>query len=300
MPSQKMKMLLLSVVFVSSGSFCWANAQPAAQVSTSKNPSLDLLMAILKDDAALVRSAMWAGANLNQEIGGRKPLVIAVTNFKYQAFEALLELGADFNIMCDGYKLVHYCIMNGRTYYNNSSCNTNCGSSCGTACTTGSCETSCGSCTTECSSGENSINPAVLLIKKGADISGWPPENSIFFYPIFKGDLDLITALINIGYDTNQIDNSTLVYLAHNTKVLELFLKNEFNPNQIIKDEQSTGLPCTALTMAITRMGLASIKLLIAAGADVNLAAPKTPISYAIGSGNIEIIELLIAHGAQL
>ena len=257
MLSQKIMSLLLASLFLCS--YCWAGAQPARQVSTAKNPSFDLLMAILKDDAALVRSAVVAGADINQEIGGIKPIVLAMC--KDKAFEALLELGADYNIMLKGEKLVHRAIKIGS-------------------------------------------RSAYLLIKKGADFSGWPDQDlEIMYFVGTQCNLELATELLNKGYNPNKIKNRPLQCIIARPEMLEVFLKHGLNPNLIARnDAGSTLYPWTPLTIAASSGQVGSIKLLIAAGADVNQAAPQTPIFYAIAApwGNTEMIELLMAHGAKL
>lgn len=267
-----------------------------SKLGATKNLSLELLIAIYKDDVVSVRSAVAAGANINQEMGGNKPLAIAIINKKYKAFEALLELGADYNIMCEGLKLIFYCIRNDSRSTRSISCNSNCDSSCGTE----SCSTNCGSCSTDCD--DHPVNPAVLLIKKGADLSSAPyGRQELICAAVQHADIELATELIKKGYDASKITQYILVHIIQQPKMLELFLKNGFNPNQsqIIEQEYFPNGPWTALTIAVTE-NLQSVQLLLDAGADINLAAPRTPISYAMDHGDIEIIKLLVAHGAQL
>lgn len=268
-----------------------------AAIGFFSNIQLELLKAILKDDAGLIKSIILAGANINQEIGAEKPLAIAAINRKPKAFQALLESGADFNIMCGSEKLVFYCIIN----LNNSfscdcnNCCTSCNNCCSMPCNDSSCSVhGCND------SNEKNIKPATLLIKKGADLSGWPYSEDIMYWALQGNSIELIAELIKRGYEPNRITNITCVRLQSFPKILEFFLKNGLNPNAEIEREVNSQMPWTPLTMALQYGCIQSVKLLLEAGADPHLAGPQLPLDYAIKSGNLEAIELLMQYEAKL
>jgi ankyrin repeat protein len=282
---------LMSLLLISS-SFCWGDSASVVEVVNNDKQPLnvtqsiivpeytkatittklielnylenlrqELLKAILKDDATLVRSIVIAGINVNQEIGNVKPLVIAVVNNKLKACEALLELGANYNVLHEEKKLTHYCII-------------------------------------------KRLKSASLLVKAGADFSGLiGPQNAsydVMYYALCYGDLELSRELVNRGYDTNKIESRALHYLVRNPNILENFLKNGFNPNLVIKNEQRTPLT-TSISWG---QNLQSVELLLEAGADVNMSeqrcCDRTPMFCAIECGNLKIIDLLMKYGASL
>lgn len=71
---------------------------------------LVLLKAIMKDSAEDVMIAVQAGADVEKEIAGKKPLVVAVENNKVNAVKALGECGADYNIIHEGLTLCSWSI----------------------------------------------------------------------------------------------------------------------------------------------------------------------------------------------
>jgi ankyrin repeat protein len=257
------------------------------RLKAHQNIQLDLLRAILKDDAAMIKKTVQAGANVNQEIGKRKPLVISASNHKIVAFETLLELGADYNITYNDQKLVHWCIMGCPGYC--SSCTTGtCGiSNCGTSFCTG------------CSG--KTVSPAVLLIRRGANLSGWSDANNdIMHYAVGSKDIELAAELVKRGYDINKIGAYTVWNLVGRSNILEWFLKNGFNSNQLYEGLISDGgKTWTPLIAAITQNNIESAKLLLEAGAAANPYIAKSSLSCAIEDENLEMIELLLKYGAR-
>ena len=68
----------------------------------------ELLKAILNDSEDEIYSVVQTGANVNQEIFGKLPLVIALLHDRNKAFEALLNCNADYDIAYEGRKLLLY------------------------------------------------------------------------------------------------------------------------------------------------------------------------------------------------
>ncbi len=65
-----------------------------ATLTKLQSPQEFLYAAILNDSAAQILQAVRLGANLNQEIDGYSPLLLAATLKRYNAISCLLDLGA--------------------------------------------------------------------------------------------------------------------------------------------------------------------------------------------------------------
>ena len=129
--------------------------------------------------------------------------------------------------------------------------------------------------------------------------SGWDSETCSFNAPNITINLsiilDTIQLLIDYGYNVDDIwsepssQNLLLPILYAKSEILELFLKNDANPNQLF---------------AAIRMGnKRTIQTLLNYGAFVNCTDTqgKTPLALAIDLGvKQDIVELLFAHGARL
>ncbi len=227
----------------------------SAKLKAEQKLSVELVRAIFKDDADAVRAAVRAGADVNREICGKKPIVIAAIHNKEAVFGALLQLGANCNVVYDDAKLVHFlCSYNTKF--------------------------------------------ATMLVSHGADFSG--PHHKYFDPMIWAvGDLKLFAELVKRGYNVKEMSNDVFWTLVRYPDVLEFCLQHGFNPNRV--KPNMTYQTKTPLTTAVNgNAPLRSIKLLLDAGADVNLCAPKSPLYYAIERGDTKIIDLLVEHGAQL
>lgn len=65
-----------------------------AQLVNLKSVQNMLLEAILNDSVAGIQEAVRKGANINQEIGGQRPLIFAIALEKIGAVKCLVALGA--------------------------------------------------------------------------------------------------------------------------------------------------------------------------------------------------------------
>lgn len=189
------------------------------------------------------------------------------------------------------------------------------------------------------------METALLLLKNGADFQIKRGNKKDFNYtimsetiyriannyiPKLKG-LEFIQELIKYGYEINGDEYwsnalNLIFQNCWNTKlddfveILNLFIKNGANPNQIIDtSEIIADSSWTPLLRAIhwgvnyKEKAVMAIKILLDAGANINQKARPvsnlkhlncdnevTPLFHAIKIGQKEVINLLIEHGARL
>jgi hypothetical protein len=129
---------------------------------------------------------------------------------------------------------------------------------------------------------------------------------------IYKTDVAAVNALIKCGVDLNKRDNCGITPLAHSCRVghaqiIALLVTNGADPNI----EEKVGYCWTPLNYLVTQWTdeafpkqdrLASIKLLLDHGADVNYKSPvngETPLHIAAENKYPEIVILLLRQGAN-
>ena len=257
-------------------------ATAAAIPVENLQPQEMLHRAILADSAEDIHHAVEAGANVNQEREGKSPLLNAVMLKRSNAIEVLLETGANTNVVYHGHTLVLYATKLGN------------------------------------------LKSAILLVKRGAVFAGvdnlkkdvidyalnflLTPTNEV---PRVIA-LELMLELFNHGYNPHLKENCLMHFWSkaiQYEETLEFILRKGANPNQIIYDYVGgTFLP---MFFAICANNKYAVKLLLGAGADVNLKThfwPKgggsrthgTLLNQAIELGYMEIVDLLLQHGASL
>ena len=291
-------------------------------------PKNVLYRAILNDSAKEIRQAIQAGADVNEEIrDGKSALIWAVLLARHKAVEVLLEYEVDPNMVYSGNSLVHKGSVVHRMI--------------GPDCFQSNCFQSIGYSRLKllhCALLFGDIQSALLLVKKGAVFSDKPREWSMDVFQYVLNDinptgiieivLEFIQELINRGYDINSNiysntihPNQTIMQNAsawvsaikspfYSTKVLELFMKNGANPNQLFLSGFTRWTP---LFLAIENNNVDAAKFLLGAGADVNQkvirvccvgsqTSQQTPLFYARSLthfNNQEMIDFLIKHGAR-
>ncbi|MEM1394776.1 MAG: ankyrin repeat domain-containing protein [Cyanobacteria bacterium P01_H01_bin.150] len=128
-------------------------------------------------------------------------------------------------------------------------------------------------------------------------------SNSVDIYQIIQaGDIAGVREFIASGADVNQVEKNngwTLLDIAANngfTEIVNLLLQNE---NYVNREKNKRFHE--ALFMPIVRGHIDIVKAFIAAGADVNyLWSCGSGLHYAIHHSRLEIIELLLANGADI
>lgn len=277
-----------------------------------------LYKAIIEDSSEKVFYAVQAGANLNREINGKLPLVWAVVLCKHNAVDALCVCKADVNMYYSGQMLVNSASIASSSQHGFYATQHNSISYVPIK-------------LLACALLLGDIKTALILIKHGADIK--IPINhtiDVLVYvlqcinPAGEEDivLELIQELFKRGYPLNSnglaiIDNRVISHVSvweaalkgsfQSTKVLELFMKNGANPNQMIGG--AGGANWTPLFLAIQTNNPQIVAYLLSIGADVNQkAAPggqnnyQTPLTYAMSLkhlDNKELIDILRQHGAR-
>jgi hypothetical protein len=227
---------------------------------------LELLKAIHCDSGERVELAVAAGVDVNDEIGGVKPVIIAMSEAP-NALKALVECGADLNISYEGYDFV----------------------------------TSSALIESLCFLVEYGVEFQQLLpfgARGYVDIM-----DRALCMNSFKLVKALVTAGYKINEIS--FSTLTLLLIAPNTEILKYLLQNGLNPNlvahSIIEEEGSK----TPIFAAIEQRNAEALKILLEASANPNLSIIRygktmTPISASIQSRLIEGVELLLKYGASL
>jgi ankyrin repeat protein len=128
-----------------------------------------------------------------------------------------------------------------------------------------------------------------------------PPPADSLFQAIQKGDTPSVKRLLNQGVDANAQDSEGTPALMAATlyagaDCVKLLLDRGANPNH------PNAVGATPLMWAVP--DIAKVKLLISSGADVNARSTnlqRTPLLIAASyPGSVEVLQLLVDHGADL
>lgn len=261
------------------------------------NPQELLYQGIFNESPEEILAAIAYGAEVNKkDEGGWTPLVIAVLTQKPIAIEVLLKQGANARILHEGKSLMYHV---------------------------------------------SDAKSATALVMAGADFL-WVTEMNYSaidkalwlidcpIYPQTQEDgIALLEAILDRGYPINgnrsnhqDYEKNALYSLLHDShlrdqglvKALRVLIERGASVNQVIITCKSRNDTITPLMLAILR-GEKAVKMLLHAGADVNLKAnphphehiiPLSPLQYAQrysnGSGWASkgaAIEFLLKHGAR-
>ncbi len=125
---------------------------------------------------------------------------------------------------------------------------------------------------------------------------------ALFFQSALEGDLEQVTAAIEVGVDVNTYDENKhtalmlAAYNGHHHIIKALINKGA---NVALVDEMNR----TALMFASTGPFPQAVKMLIDAGAEVNAIDNKekwTPVMIAAAEGQLEVVKILVANDADL
>ena len=148
-----------------------------------------------------------------------------------------------------------------------------------------------------------SLDMAKLLVEHGAKVNANDKQGKTpLMYAAVNGQIDIAKFLIEQDADINQAaiiipaNNEELTILmqaadAGKAGVVKLLLENHVKIRKKGK---------TALSKAAYHGHLKVVEILIAHGANVNTKDFRTPLMWAAGNGHFEIVKLLIAHGADI
>lgn len=251
----------------------------------SNTPDQKLYLGIIHDSPNEIIDAIAEGANINVWKENKTPLLYAVLLKKSKAVDVLINNGANLNISYQGMYLAQHSVKLG------------------------------------------DLKSAVIIIRMGGQFSGDMDaiKRNIMDYainyvetppaPYKKGNaLELVEELILRGYNIHSshwrssVWYSSIRHSGTTEDVLKIFLKYGVNPNQIIDtSDLITKSSWTPLLRAVYHFNFDAIKILLAAGADINQNAnpyprggePLSPLSYAIRhTAEGKMVEFLIENGA--
>lgn len=145
---------------------------------------------------------------------------------------------------------------------------------------------------------QNKQSDASIVQETEADKTDMPA----YFQAALNGDLDKIQEGINQGIDVNAKDenmHSALMLAAYNGHhhVLSFLIEKGAEIDAV------DGMNRTALMFACTGPFTKAAELLIDAGANVNAIDSQeewTPVMMAAAEGQLEVVQLLVAKGADL
>ncbi len=142
---------------------------------------------------------------------------------------------------------------------------------------------------------DGEIEQVKLLISEGADVNvknsvGWTPLH----YAAREGDKEIVSLLLAHGADVN------IGGAEYNRTAAEFAMKS--NHREIVQLLVSKGADISPLHFALYMKDETKARSLIEGGADVNRRTPygTTPLNRAVVVGFKDIVELLIAKGANV
>ena len=135
------------------------------------------------------------------------------------------------------------------------------------------------------------------LIEAGVDLSKTVNNQTPLYRACKIGSYEIAKKIINAGVDVNELDSygiSPLSAAANHPQLIELLLTH--GANIFYKNPYNN----TILTNVAKFGNVASMKLLIDAGGDINDKTIDPIIFEAVKWGKIEMVAFLIKHGADL
>ncbi len=127
-------------------------------------------------------------------------------------------------------------------------------------------------------------------------------DMALYFDAALNGNFEVVQSAVKAGVDIearNENGYSSLMLASYNghQHIIKLLLENGANVDAV------ENLNRTALMFASTGPFTPAVELLIKAGANVNATDSHenwTPVMFAAGEGQLEVIKLLVANGADI
>jgi ankyrin repeat protein len=233
-----------------------------------------LYIACMRGNMAMVERLIAAGSRVNNACtDGYTPLFVAAEHNRLDGLKLLIARGADVNKACDdGCTPLHIAALNGHA----------------------------GVVSALLETAGVELNAALTDDEDAGDTP--------LYYAAQKNRLDVLKLLIAAGADLNMgrvDDGYTPLHIAaqygHAGVVSVLLETPGVDLNAALTDDRDAGV--TPSFLAADENQLVVLKLLIAAGADVNMARVSdgcTPLFIAAQKGHVGVVDLLIAAGANV
>jgi ankyrin repeat protein len=230
------------------------NTMPISQICLTKDTPNPLIQAIIRNDFPSFRQLLTAGEDPNQFIrNGLGPLHLAIQFHRHDMFDLLLEHGADINLTPSepqpkwGYSPLFIAVHCQNAY------------------------------------------AFRILIDRGAIDKPTAFLHTALYPAVYNGNLAFVKELVSLGSDLNQCiydGHRSLIYAAARYKhldilkyLLSLNLHPDMHPHTAysLNYTASYNIQLTPLTAAIKNNDLASVQVLLRAGANPNLPSNGVP-----------------------
>ncbi|MCD4793249.1 MAG: ankyrin repeat domain-containing protein [Bacteroidales bacterium] len=218
------------------------------------------------NEIELVKLLLESGADVNAEIDGYKLFTYAIKKEYYEIAELLIENGAETNPeYFRNYTPISYAVINNNFYM------------------------------------------CKILIEKGADVNVFNKDDTTPLSIAVKNKFtETARLLIENGADVNYIYKKNFTLLCFSLEedyfdLIELLIETGIDVN--IPVTESYGLYAyTALHFAVEKNYYDCTALLLKKGSDINAKDSKgfTPLSIAVRNNNLELVNLLIDHKADI
>jgi ankyrin repeat protein len=133
------------------------------------------------------------------------------------------------------------------------------------------------------------------LLQQGADINAQGRfGNTPLMMAVQSDKVDMVKLLLKKGADPDGLGGAALLTAidGDNLEIVKLLLEGGANTD--VAENDGT----TPLTKAVQRNHTAMVKLLLEKGANPNTWSP--PLYFAAGQGDVEVVRLLLDHGADI
>jgi ankyrin len=135
---------------------------------------------------------------------------------------------------------------------------------------------------------------AQLLIEQGAVIDAKNRDGATPLYYAAYGNSEGHGAIADLLISKGALIDLEIAALRGDIAAIADYLNQGGNANVKFSDRP------TLLGIAAFKQNFELLELLLAQGADVDVASPLTPLQVAVGTGNVELVERLVLAGADI
>jgi ankyrin repeat protein len=156
---------------------------------------------------------------------------------------------------------------------------------------------------------DGSLEWARNQVEEGANVNGLDDRSfSPLHYAVMRGDLEIVKLLFDHGAQINGIDgqSSAMVFFAvrkNNIPVLSYLLENGAEANTLCCDSRDRSYRRTPLSLAVENGQLEAVELLLKHNADIHGGAKVkglSPLCEAVDKRHPPVIRLLLERGARV